>query len=557
MSFLSPEIMSGANWQELERAVARVLCHCGWQDVQLIGGKGDRGADILAVRRSQSDGIETFLIQVKAKSSGYYVNADAIDEAISAQSHYKTNVVVVATNADFVSPAKRRKEELCKAGFDVRLWNGTFLHDLMGRRDKHPLRQKHLRPYQESIYRQIIEGFDANKKQSLFIVATGLGKTIIAATAMDELIKRGLSRVLVLCHTVDLAEQLQSGFWEQLSKDVPTRLFMGGKAPIPIDGVNFGLYQTLHGYLGGLDQSAFDLIVVDEAHHAMAPAYRDCLSHLKPRYLIGMTATPWRGDGATINDIFGPPIKKVSLVDGMRMGYLAKVDYRLMCDNIKWERIPKIAKTPLSIRDLNRKLFVPQRDEAIIDSIQDAIREFDEPRILVFTSSKNHAEDFARRLSSVRLPCANLSVDDKFLRRKRLMDFSSGKLLAVTAVDVLNEGIDIPEVNILVFLRATHSRRIFVQQLGRGLRLSSGKEKVIVLDFVSDIRRLAAVLDLDREARKGPRPQEPEKVHLRGGLVKFNNQEAQKFVDRWLQDVADLQDAGDAEKLTFPGIVAT
>ena len=132
------------------------------------------------------------------------------------------------------------------------------------------------------------------------------------------------------------------------------------------------------------------------------------------------------------------------------------------------------------------------------------------------------------------------------------MDFSAGRITAITAVDVLNEGIDVPDVNILVFLRATHSRRIFIQQLGRGLRLAPGKEKVVVLDFVTDIRRLAAVSALGREAKSDSAPDGIERVWLKGDIVSFSNTKAQAFVDAWLEDVASLEDADDAEKLSFP-----
>ena len=190
-----------------------------------------------------------------------------------------------------------------------------------------------------------------------------------------------------------------------------------------------------------------------------------------------MTATPWRGDGALIDSVFGEPIDKVSLVDGMKMGYLSRVDYRLICDNIDWDEVPKLAKKTVSVRDLNKKLFLPQRDDAVIASLTEAMKEFSSPEIAVFSPSIPHAETFARKLNSTGVPAANASVDDKLKRRSILMDFTAGRLAALTSVDVLNEGIDVPDVNILVFLRATHSRRIFVQQLGRGLRLAQEKRK--------------------------------------------------------------------------------
>ena len=114
----------------------------------------------------------------------------------------------------------------------------------------------------------------------------------------------------------------------------------------------------------------------------------------------------------------------------------------------------------------------------------------------------------------------------------------------------MNEGFDIPDVNILVFLRVTHSRRIFVQQLGRGLRLSEGKEKVIVLDFVSDIRRMADMVEMNREGKaKGL---EHEVLYLQEGFVNFSDAKMEKFVNVWLEDVADLGGSDDQTKLTFP-----
>jgi superfamily II DNA or RNA helicase len=544
--------MEGRNWRALELAVARLVSHCGWHSVQDVGGSGDKGADILAVRTSAENKSESYLFQVKAVSGISYVGLPAIEQALIGQSHYRTKIVIVVTNGEYTDTVFSHVKRLRNDGFDIRLWNGAFLRQLLEQWPEYQPTRKDLRKYQNRIVQKIVDRFDDGLKKSFFIVATGLGKTVIASTATDLLMQKGLKKVLVLCHSVDLAHQLQKEFWTQISKSIPTRLFSGGEAPIPIEGLNFGLYQTLYGYLGGLDRDAFDLIIVDEAHHALANAFSTCMEHFRPNHLIGMTATPWRGDGALVESLFGEPIDRVSLVDGMRMGYLAKVDYRIMCDNIVWDEIPKLAKKSISVRDLNKRLFLPQRDDAVIKLILSAAKEFDSPRIAVFSPSVFHADAFAMRLTSSGLPSANVSIPDKAKRRKILMDFASGRLVSLTSVDVLNEGIDLPDLNILVFLRATHSRRIFVQQLGRGLRLADGKQKVVVLDFVTDIRRMAAVALFDREARDALTPGDVETVYLRDGIVSFNDTRVKTFVDAWLEDVTGLDEAEDAEKLTFP-----
>lgn len=553
--FLSEEVMSGNDWRGLELAVVRLMSHCGWKNVQDVGKAGDKGADILAVRPTVKVGeADTYLVQVKAVSGGRYVGVAAINQALQGQGHYKTKVVVVATNGDFTHSATRRRNELREKGFDVRLWNGAFLTSLLSKWPDFPPGQKELRLYQKRIVDKVLANHESARRKSLFIVATGLGKTVIASTAANELMTRGLKKVLVLCHSIDLAQQLQKDFWSQIPKSIPTRIFMDGAAPVPIDGINFGLYQTLHGYLGGIDPDAFDLVIVDEAHHALANAFASCMAHLQPKFLIGMTATPWRSDGTLIDSVFGEAIDKVSLVDGMRMGYLSRVDYRLICDNINWDKVPKLAKKKVSVRDLNKRLFLPQRDDAVIENLMKAMKEVSSPRIAVFSPSITHAKIFARKLNSRRVSAVNASIKDKLKRRSILMDFSAGRLTALTSVDVLNEGIDVPDVNILVFLRATHSRRIFVQQLGRGLRLAPGKEKVIVLDFVTDIRRLAAIAGLEQEAKEEPKPGEIESVYLKDNIISFNDKRAKAFVDAWLEDIAGLEDVEDAEKLTFPEI---
>ena len=233
------------------------------------------------------------------------------------------------------------------------------------------------------------------------------------------------------------------------------------------------------------------------------------------------------------------------------MGFLSKVDYRILCDNVDWKNVSNISKENLTIRDLNKRLFLPQRDEAVIDELKKTVREVDNPKIAVFSPSIEHSERFSGMLSAAGISCVTLSSNiDKAERRKRLLAFESGSYQAVCAVDIMNEGIDIPDVNILVFLRATHSRRIFVQQLGRGLRLSEGKEKVIVLDFVSDIRRMAEMIEMNNEGKE--KGKEKEVVYLKNGFVSFSDARVEKFVNMWLEDVADFSESNDEVKLTFP-----
>lgn len=550
MHFFTEDITSGRNWRGFERAVARLMMHIGWKDVTVIGGSKDQGGDILATRIEPSGIKKAWVVQCKAVTGSNYVGVSAINEAAHALSKYETQVEVVATNGEFTNSAKNRKDVLIANGFDTRLWNGATLLALLERAPAESAAKRQLREYQDRIVNKVIAKYDDGGKRAFYIVATGLGKTVIAAAIARKLWERGLRRILVLCHATDLSLQLEQGFWPMLTKDIPTSVFYNGLPPALYDGISFGLYQSLSGYLGGFEQDQFDAIIVDEAHHAMANGFRLCLDTFHPRFLVGMTATPWRGDGQALTDIFGEALDRVSLVDGMAMGYLAKVDYRIFCDNVNWQEVGHLAKKKVSISDLNKRLFLPQRDDAVIAEIKKVSQQLKRPRIAIFSPSLVHAEQFANMLTVNGIPCTSLSCDDKVERRRRLLAFSTGQYSAVTAVDVMNEGIDVPDVNVLVFLRATHSRRIFVQQLGRGLRIDDSKDKVIVLDFVSDIRRMADLIELNNEGKaKG---EKYEVVYLREGFVSFSGKEMQRFVEEWIKDVADLGEENDDATLTFP-----
>lgn len=550
--FLAP-IKDGRDWKAMELAVLRLLEHCGWESLQYVGQSGDRGADILAVRFNSALGqYESYVFQVKAVSGANYVGAAAVNQVIEAQGVYGSKIAIVVTNGDFRPSAVTRRDELNRLNFNVRLWNGVFLNRLLSQYPEESMHKKQLRPYQSDIAKKVILRFDAGEKNAFYVIATGLGKTVIATEIVNQLYARGLKRILVVCHSVPLAIQLQKSFWGQIGKSIKTRLFMNGVTPIPIDGINFGLYQTLNANLGGLEPGAFDVIIVDEAHHARANAFESCINHLKPRFLVGMTATPWRQDGLALERMFGEPLAKMSLIDGMRLHYLAHVDYRLMCDNINWDEVKVLSNHRLTIRDLNKKLFLPQRDEAIIADIGKVARSINNPKIAIFSPSIQHAKLFTRLLNCAGIKTGCVTSEDHVAANKTLLDFSSDKLAAITAVDMLNEGIDVPDINIIVFLRATNSRRIFVQQLGRGLRLGHGKEKAIVLDFVSDIRRLALVKEFNDEAKSKADSKDASTLFLRNGVVTFNDSKAQRFVDAWLEDVASVEDRSDAEYLNFP-----
>ena len=264
-----------------------------------------------------------------------------------------------------------------------------------------------------------------------------------------------------------------------------------------------------------------------------------------------MTATPWRGDRFDIRHRFGEPSYTLGIGDGMRLGYLAEVRYRLFTDNIDWDFVRQASDHEYTIRDLNARLFLPDRDEAIRDELIEAWERTRQPRAVVFCRTIEHAERMASLLGRVPQMKGAEAVHaelDRRDRQLRLMRFRSGETPVITAVDILNEGVDVPDVNIICFARVTHSRRIFVQQLGRGLRLREGKSHVEALDFVSDIRRVAAVLNL----REQVAADEIETVRLNGNRFEFTDRQAESLMQEWIEDAASLETALDEARLQFP-----
>jgi superfamily II DNA or RNA helicase len=338
-----------------------------------------------------------------------------------------------------------------------------------------------------------------------------------------------------------------------MPKSVATHVLTGGEKPAFEGGLTIATEQSMISR-GLEDRGRYGLVIVDEAHHAPADGYRKLLEQLEPAYMLGMTATPWRGDERQLQDIFGDPVFAMSIVDGMQMGYLADVDYRMLIDDIDWEWVQSSLHGLFTVRDLNRRLFVPERDEAVIAKIREHLSSIRDPRCIIFCRSIDHADTIFKALKAdgVRCLTAHSRMDAREVT-KTLHLYRSRAANVLVTVDMLNEGIDLPDVNLIVFLRVTHSRRIFLQQLGRGLRLAPGKSTVRVLDFISDIRRVSEALDLNKMARDWADRAEPGQVtrYPTGAIVKFEGDESLNFFREYLHDVSELTDS-DQVRLKFP-----
>lgn len=573
--FLSEETLRNPSWQALERLVFRLLKQENVGSVHLVGRSSDGGADILARRADKR-----WLYQVKnwARPAGNAV----VQETLRAIKTYRADVPVIVSLNGFEVGVKEHQHVLQSQGIPLQLWDRRHLIARAARLPDLPLVEQQgsmirARDYQEAAIEGIVTRWVSGPTRSaLCVLATGLGKTFVAAEAMRRIrATRGRLRVLAVAHTNDLVYQLERSFWPMLRPTQETIVWNGHEKPDDVrlqeaDFV-FACVDTLAGQVErGKGLPEFDAVVVDECHHAGSHTYRRVLSALRAGephgpFLLGLTATPWRADNYSLGESFGEPLIVVDLVSGMRRGFLSNVDYRVFTSNIDWTKLSELRGARLTPKAVNRKLFIAEWDDAVVHALKDVWHEQKSPRAIVFCGTIDHARIMRDRINALAFCRAEAIYSgtvggekmEPWMRSRVLADFDAGDIDVICAVDIFNEGIDVPDVNILVFQRVTHSRRIFIQQLGRGLRLAPGKEHVIVLDFVSDVRRFAADIDLQRQLERVV-PPEPGVKHVRlNSRVRFvrlgEGPDAESFLKQWLDDVTAIEEAGeDSAVLKFP-----
>lgn len=551
--FLSQRALAEGGPRRLNKQVERLLWHLGFDDVRNIDGSGDAGADLLASR----DG-ERFVFQCKWKAQGR-VSRSAIDEVERAKATYEADRAIVVTNTAPDGGARARQEALRRVNLSIDCWTGadleTLYHELP---DEVPAR-RNLRPYQEEAVAALETDLD-RRGRALLILATGLGKTVVGGEVIARFLRTDpTAQVLVVAHMKELVEQLERALWRHLPRSVRTHLLTGDHKPAELPGLTCATIESALGaVLGGYQPT---LVMVDETHHVSeSGSFQQMLDLLAGAKQFGVTATPWRGDRYDITERFGAASFSMGIAEGMSAGYLAQVDYQLFVDDINWDVVRNASEHGYSLKELNAQLFLPQRDEAVVDYLREAWSETKTPRALVFCQTIAHAERVAALLAAAspnwRRARALHSKQSKRERDVLMADFRLGRVPIIATRDILNEGVDVPDVNLICFLRVTHSRRIFVQQLGRGLRLTPGKAAVRVLDFVTDIRRVAAALDIKRTLASLEAEAHTETLRLPArSTIGFSDARAGSLMEEWIRDAASLENASEDVQLQFPDVV--
>jgi superfamily II DNA or RNA helicase len=342
--------------------------------------------------------------------------------------------------------------------------------------------------YQQVRIVQILDNL-RNHGKALLVMASGTGKTITSAFIAKELMGKSI-KALFLCHNNDILNQAKLEYYRVFGVSATLAVFAGREKDC--GDIVFASFQTMRTWKEAFFHDEFDLVIVDESHHSQADTFRDVIEYFTPKYLLGMTATPDRMDGREIREIFGDEIDPLTLEEAVVQGYVAPITYKLMTvgslSNSELRRIFQEVMEEgkrISKKQLNETIFIEKRDQEIAKAIVTHPGQG-----IVFCESILHAEEFARHLPNAE-PFHSLQSPSR--NAETLKDFRDGKTFYLLTVDKFNEGIDIPDADLVVFLRATDSLTIFLQQLGRGLRRSPGKEKVTVLDFVANVERLEYV----------------------------------------------------------------
>ncbi|MBU3006121.1 DUF3427 domain-containing protein [Paraglaciecola arctica] len=347
-------------------------------------------------------------------------------------------------------------------------------------------------PHQSDILEQLAVERNVHERfRNLVVAATGTGKTLISAFDFARYIKtKPDAKFLFIAHREEILNQARAAFRGVLRNGTFGELWVGGHTPEHYRQL-FVSIQTLNNQLSqlSLTHDYYDYIVIDEVHHIAATSYRSVLQHFSPSILLGLTATPERHDGGDILADFGGVIAaEIRLPEAINRRHLCPFQYFGIDDDTDLRTV-SWARGRYDIAQLTNLYTHNQtRFNKILLNMQEIITDIGEMKALAFCVSREHAQYMVQQLLLKGVKADVLTSDNSHERQQKQQAIRSGVINVLCVVDIFNEGVDIPEVDTLLFLRPTESLTIFLQQLGRGLRLAEGKECCTVLDFVGNSR---------------------------------------------------------------------
>lgn len=357
-------------------------------------------------------------------------------------------------------------------------------------------------PY--SYQQEILDKLDAERKvrgynRNLIVAATGTGKTVISALDYKRFCRQNSDkpcRLLFVAHREEILKQSMYTFRAVLKDANFGEMFVGNYKPESIDNL-FMSIQTFNSqsFTDKTSPDFYDYIIVDEFHHAAAPTYQKLLSYYNPHILLGLTATPERMDGKSILPYFNNRIAaEIRLPEAIDRKLLCPFQYfgvtdSVDLDNLKWAA-GGYDKGELSRIYTLSGMIANRRADLVISSLLKYVTDIDDVKGLGFCVTVEHAIFMSDYFNAHSIPSMYLTGHSPEEERKEAKNrLVKGEVRFIFVVDIYNEGVDIPEVNTVLFLRPTESLTVFLQQLGRGLRLSEDKECLTVLDFIGQANK--------------------------------------------------------------------
>lgn len=349
-------------------------------------------------------------------------------------------------------------------------------------------------PHQKQILDKLTVMREANVRRNLIVAATGTGKTVISAFDYKVFTEQtvGTHRLLFVAHREEILKQSRRTYRSVLQDANFGDIWVGDSRPV--NGIDhlFISVQTFNSkyddIFKDLPADYFDYIVIDEAHHLVADSYRKILGKFTPMLLVGLTATPERMDGVSLLPDFDNQISaEIRLPRALDEGLLTPFQYLCISDDTDLTDEELMQGDRYVATKLTEKLCNNERVGLIVNRLQYYLADEHRCRALGFCASKKHAQFMAEEFKKLGLKAAYLTSDNDVERLNLNKQLAKGEINYLFVVNIFNEGVDIPAVDTVLFLRPTESLTIFLQQLGRGLRLYPGKQQLTVFDFVAQL----------------------------------------------------------------------
>jgi superfamily II DNA or RNA helicase/HKD family nuclease len=425
------------------------------------------------------------------------------------------------------------------------------------------------RPFQQRLLDDVSASRSAGFHRNLVVAATGTGKTVMSAFDYLSLTRVFRpTRLLFVAHRKEILGQSRKMFAQIMQDPSFGEMWVDGEKPSKFDHV-FASVQTLANQdLESIAPDFYDVIIIDEAHHAAASTYQRILKHFRPKELVGLTATPERGDGHSILPYFDDRIAaELRIWEAIEQQYLSPFAYFGIRDEVDLSAVPWKRGLGYDLEELtNVYTSNNQWVSLVIQQVQQKILDPSRMRALGFCVGIKHAEFMAKQFNLVGIKSVVLTGNDESPERAAaIRGLFSGHIQAIFTVDIFNEGVDIPSVDTLLLLRPTDSGLLFIQQIGRGLRKAKDKQLCTILDFVGHHRkefryenRFKALVggtrrELERQVREGfPLLPAGCQIHLDAhSQTEILDSLKNAVPSQWLKMVAELKGLGDVSLRRF------